>query len=139
MSQSLQGVLSVLGRVLLCTIFLASAAGNKIPNFQAVAEVMARQGIPYPQFMLAGAIAFLLAGSALVVVGYRARLGALLLLVFLVPATYYFHNFWALTGAEAQAQQIQFMKNLSMAGAMLFVMANGPGRASLDARRAPLP
>jgi putative oxidoreductase len=52
--------------------------------------------------------------------------------VFLVLATYYFHAFWNLEGQQAQMQQIQFMKNLALMGAMLFVIANGPGKMSLD-------
>ena len=55
---------------------------------------MAAEGVPAPQFMLAGAIVFLIAGSLSVILGYKARIGAALLLVFLVLATYYFHDFW---------------------------------------------
>jgi putative oxidoreductase len=131
--ETLQGITSVMGRVLLSGIFLLSAVGNKIPNFDAVAGHMESAGVPAPRLMLAGAIAFLIVGSASLVLGLWARIGAGLLLVFLVLATYYFHNFWALEGQEAQMQQIQFMKNLSMMGALLFVMANGPGRWSADA------
>jgi putative oxidoreductase len=93
---------------------------------------MASKGIPQPKLMLAGAIVFLLAGSLAVITGYMARVGALLLLVFLVLATYYFHNFWAIAEAKAQQEQmIQFMKNLSMMGAMLFIIGNGPGPMSI--------
>ena len=137
MSSASQGLLSVIGRVLLSTIFIMAAAGNKIPHFNDVVEAMAKAGIPAPQLMLVGAIVFLLVGGALVVLGLYARFGALLLLVFLVLATYYFHGFWRLEDAqEQQKQTIQFMKNLSMMGAMLFIIANGPGAWSLDARRA---
>ncbi len=102
MPRTVQGILSVIGRVLLCTIFLMSAVGNKIPNFSKVAELMASVGIPAPQVMLAGAIAFLIAGSLSVVLGYQSRIGASLLLVFLILATYYFHAFWK--AAEPQAR-----------------------------------
>lgn len=133
MPRSLQGFVSVVGRVLLCTIFFMAAVGNKIPNFQAVAAVMAKVGIPAPQVMLAGAIVFLIAGSVSIVLGYRARIGASLLLIFLVLATYYFHNFWSLSDPQAkQEQMIQFMKNLSMMGAMILIIANGTGPMSLD-------
>jgi len=128
----LQGIVAVTGRVLLCVIFLMAAVGNKIPHFSDVAQLMASKGIPQPKLMLAGAIVFLLAGSLSVITGYRARIGALLLLVFLVLATYYFHNFWAISDAKAQQEQmVQFMKNLSMMGAMLFIIANGPGPMSI--------
>src|SRR5262249_28685459 len=102
-----------------------------------VVGVMEKQGVPAPQLLLVGAIVFLLIGSVSVIVGYQARFGAALLAVFLVLATYYFHNFWTIEDAhQKQEQMIQFMKNLSMFGAMLFLIANGPGAWSVDACRA---
>ena len=136
MPKPVQGVVTVLGRLLLCTIFFMAAVGNKIPHFSQVAKVMESVGIPAPQFMLVGAIVFLIVGSVSVIVGYQARIGATLLLVFLVLATYYFHAFWKLDGQAQQDQMIQFMKNLSMMGAMLFIIANGSGPMSLDAKLA---
>jgi putative oxidoreductase len=138
MPRFVQGIVAVVGRILLCTIFLMSAVGNKIPNFSAVAGLMAKVGVPAPQFMLVGAIAFLIVGSLSIIVGYKARFGAGLLLVFLVLATYFFHDFWNHTGQEQQEQMIQFMKNLGLMGAMLLVIANGPGPLSLDTRSIPV-
>src|SRR5947208_11105454 len=132
MFQVLRGPLTVLGRLLLCTIFLLSAVGNKVPHFSDVAKVMESAGIPAPQLLLVGAIVFLVAGSLSVIAGYKARIGAALLFTFLVLASYYFHPFWRLEGQAQQEQMIQFMKNLSMMGAMLFVVANGSGPMSLD-------
>jgi putative oxidoreductase len=132
---SLQGPVSLLGRILLSAIFVMSALGNKIPNFDQVAGFMATAGVPFPKIALAGAIAFLIVGGASVILGYKARVGAALLLVFLALATFYFHNFWAVTDTKAQQEQmIQAMKNLSMMGAMLFIIANGSGAWSLDQR-----
>lgn len=137
----LQGVLTVVARLMLSLIFIMSAIGNKIPHFAEVADHMQEAGIPAPKFMLVGAIAFLLVGSASVVVGYKARLGASMLFIFLVLATYFFHDFWTFESGSKEFQQqiIQFMKNLSLMGAMLFVVANGSGRMSLDRkiRKAP--
>ena len=120
-----------MGRLLLCTIFLMAAVGNKIPHFSDVAKVMGSVGVPAPQFLLAGAIVFLIVGSLSVIAGYKARIGAVLLLTFLVLASYYFHPFWNLEGQVQQEQMIHFMKNLSMTGALLIV-ANGSGPMSLD-------
>lgn len=130
-----QGLASLAGRVMIATIFLLSAVGNKIPQFNGIVGYMASEGVPAPQVMLAGAIAFLIVGSLSLVLGYHARFGATLLLVFLVLATYYFHDFWNFQGADRQNQMIQFMKNLSMMGTMAFVVANGPGAFSLDRPR----
>ena len=132
MFQFIRGPLTVVGRVLLCTIFFMSAVGNKIPHFSEVAKVMGSVGIPAPELMLVGAIVFLIAGSLSVIVGYQARVGAAMLLIFLVLATYYFHAFWNLEGQAQQGQMIHFMKNLSMMGAMLFIVANGSGPMSVD-------
>jgi putative oxidoreductase len=135
-NNQLIGLTSVAGRVLLAGIFFMSAVGNKIPNFSGVAGYMASEGVPAPQVLLAGAIAFLVVGSISIVLGYKARFGAALLLVFLMAATYFFHDFWTFDDpAERQNQTIQFMKNASLAGAMLFIMANGAGAWSLDGRR----
>ena len=133
MPQSLQAPLAILGRLCLVAIFALSAVSNKIPNFNKVAEGMASVGVPIPTVALASAIAFLLVGSALVAVGYRARFGALLLLLFLIPATYYFHAPWnAVTPGETTQQVIHLLKNLGLMGAMLLIMASGPGAGSLD-------
>ncbi len=135
MLQFWQGPLAIFGRLCLVAIFALSAIGNKIPNFSKVAQDMASAGVPMPAVALAGAIAFLLLGSLLVVIGYQARFGALLLVLFLIPATYYFHAPWrAATSGEAAQQVIQFLKNLGLMGAMLLIIAAGPGPGSLDGR-----
>ncbi|BBO36273.1 DoxX family protein [Lacipirellula parvula] len=137
MNNSLIGVTSMAGRVLLVGIFFMSAVGNKIPNFSQITGYMASEGVPAPAVLLPGAIAFLIIGSVLIAIGYQARIGAALLLVFLVAATYFFHDFWTFDdAAERQQQTIQFMKNASMMGAMLFIIANGAGAWSFDNRRA---
>jgi len=136
MFQVLQGPLAVLGRLLLCTIFFMAAVANKIPHFSDVAKIMESAGVPAPQLLLLGAIAFLLVGSVSVIVGYKARFGAALLFTFLVLASYYFHAFWNFEGQAQQNQMAHFMKNLSLMGAMLFIMANGAGPMSVDSRQA---
>ena len=128
------GIAAVIGRVMIATIYLMSAVGNKIPNFNQTVDYMIANGVPLPSVSLVGAIAFLVVGSVSIVLGYRARIGAALLLVFLILATYFFHNFWAYEGQEQQMQMIQFMKNLSMMGTLVFIMAVGSGPLSLDAR-----
>jgi putative oxidoreductase len=136
MPDSIRALFSVLGRLCLVAIFALAAVGQKIPKFAEVAALMDSKGVPYPQVALAGAIAFLILGSLMVLVGYYARIGALLLAVFLVLATYYFHAFWAIEDEKLRGEQmLNFLKNLSLFGAMLFIIANGSGAGSLDARQ----
>lgn len=132
---ALTGPSSLIGRLLIVLIYLLSALGNKIPQFSNVADYMRAEGVPAAPLMLVGAIVFLLVGSVSVVSGYRIRVGASLLLVFLALATYFFHDFWTFEGAERQAQTIQFMKNLSLGGTLLFLIANGAGAGSLESRQ----
>jgi putative oxidoreductase len=130
-----QGFLSLVARLMITAIFLSSAVLNKIPQFNGVAEMMAGKGVPQPKILLAGAIGFLLLGSVSLILGFRARWGAFLLLVFLAAATYYFHAFWKLPPEEQMPEQIAFMKNLALMGTMVFFLANGSGPWSLDRLR----
>ena len=135
---AIRGLLTLLARLMIAAIFLMSAVAGKIMNFNGTVEKMAAEGVPSPTILLGGAIAFLLIGGVSLVLGYKARLGAFLLLVFLAAATYYFHDFWKLPAdaapAAMQGEIIAFMKNLALMGTMLFVVANGPGPWSLDGR-----
>jgi putative oxidoreductase len=141
MSQTLQGILSVLGRVLLCAIFVTDAVKDITHFDEAVRQVELKGIIPLPRYAVMGTIVFFIVGSLLVVTGYGARLGALLLFVFLVPAAVYFHAFWDYSvwdpaaPHETKVQLTQFMKNVALMGAMLFIIANGPGAWSLGGRR----
>jgi putative oxidoreductase len=117
---------SLIGRILLVLIFLSSGI-EKIEGFEGTAQFMAKYGMPYTSFFLFGAIIFELAGSIFVIIGYYARFGALLLLVFLIPTTIIFH-----TNFDDPNQTIHFMKNVSMFGGLLVLLAMGAGRFSLD-------
>ena len=67
--------------------------------------------------------------------GYRAKLGASLLVLFLAPVTLMMHKFWGISDpVAAQTQMIMFMKNLSMIGGALLITQFGAGTFSLDAR-----
>ena len=137
MHENFKVPVTVAGRLMLATIFLMSAVGKKIPDFSGTVEYMTTAGVPAPNIMLAGAIVFLLAGGISVGLGFKARIGASLLAVFLLLATYYFHDFWryAPDSQEFQMQMIQFMKNLGLLGALLMIIANGAGPGSLDNRK----
>lgn len=120
----------LVGRILIALIFLKSGF-EKIAGFSAVAGFMAKVGMPAPEFLLVGSIVFEIAGGLMVLLGWHARWGALLLAVFLVPATLIFHNFWAVDAAQYSNQVNHFMKNLSILGALVFIMGAGSGPLSL--------
>jgi putative oxidoreductase len=120
----------VVGRVLITPLFLLSGF-SKITGFTATAATMAKMGMPFPEVMLVGAIVFELGGGLMVLLGWHARLGALLLAVFTIASTLVFHNFWAVDAAQYRGQLTQFMKNLSILGGLVYIMVAGSGPFSL--------
>ena len=92
---------------------------------------MASKGMPAAEFLLVGAVVFEIAGALMVLLGWHARWGALLLAVFVVPSTPIFHNFWAVDAAQYSNQLNHFMKNLSILGALVFIMGAGSGPLGL--------
>ena len=122
----MQALLPLLGRILLAVIFLTSAI-EKIRGFEETSSMMAGKGIPLSSFLLLGAITFLLLGSIALILGIKARWGAVLLIIFLIPTTVMFHP---PTGSEEDL--IQFMKNLAIAGGLCMIVAYGAGPVSFD-------
>lgn len=120
----------LLGRILLSMIFLLSGAG-KIMNWAGTEQQMADHGMVMVPLFHIGALVFELVGGLSLLLGVKARCGALLLIGFLIPATIIFHNFWAYTGEMQQMQMINFLKNVAILGGLLYVAAFGPGPFSL--------
>ncbi len=128
-----KGLAVLLGRFLFVAIFLVAGANHFSRQTIAFA---ASQGVPLASVTvpLSGILA--LAGGLSILLGYRARLGAWLIALFLVPVTLMMHKFWAI--ADPMMQQIQmvpFMKNIAILGGALLISQFGAGPLSLDARR----
>jgi putative oxidoreductase len=128
-----QNLLALAGRILLAAIFVISGFG-KISGFDGVAGYIASKGLPMPQVLAALTIALELGGGLLLVVGYKVRWVALLFFLWLIPTTLIFHKFWGIDAAQVQNQMNNFLKNVSIMGGMLLVMAFGPGAYSVDKR-----
>lgn len=128
-----KGATVVVGRLLFTSIFLMSGLNHFSKQTIGYA---AAQGVPFASLAvpLSGIIA--LAGGLSILLGYRAKLGAWLIILFLVPVTLMMHNFWAAKDPMmAQMQMIMFMKNVSMIGGALLISQFGAGPLSLDSRR----
>ena len=129
----LQGGVVLLGRVLYVLIFLMGGAGHF--SKQSVSYA-ASQGVPLASVLvpLSGVLA--LAGGLSVLLGYRAKIGAWLIALFLVPVTLMMHKFWLVHDPMmAQMHLVMFMKNVSMLGGAFLISHFGAGPLSLDARR----
>jgi len=131
MTEGLTRFASVTGRFFLSAIFL-SAGVMKLMDWQHTADYMTSKGMPLIPVLLPAAAAVEITGGLMLLLGWRARLGALALLLFLIPTTLIFHNFWMHTGAEQQNQMQHFMKNIAIMGGLLMVLALGPGLCAFD-------
>ena len=125
--------LALAGRLLFSAIFIMAGLGHFAPQTVAWA---AQAGVPSANVLVPLSGAMAIAGGLSVLLGYRARVGAALLVLFLVPVTFKMHAFWTITDPMMmQMQQSMFMKNISMLGGALLIARFGAGPVSLDARR----
>jgi putative oxidoreductase len=96
----------------------------------------AQAGVPLAGLLVPASGILALAGGLSILLGYRAKAGAWLLVFFLVPVTLMMHNFWAVNNPMmAQMQMAMFLKNVTMLGGALLISQFGAGPLSLDARR----
>jgi putative oxidoreductase len=122
--------LPLLGRILFAFIFLKAAPSHFTKGTIAYA---AGQGVPLAFILvpISGLLAF--AGSLSILLGYKAKWGAWLIVLFLVPVTLTMHKFWGLSDPmAAMMQQVNFMKNMAILGGALFLTYFGSGPLSLD-------
>ena len=120
------------GRLLFVLIFLT--AGFNHFSGQTIAFA-ASQGVPLANVLvpLSGIIA--LVGSLSILLGYRAKLGAWLIVLFLIGVTP-LHKFWGIADPMMQQMQmVMFMKNVAMLGGALLITQFGSGPWSLDSRQ----
>lgn len=128
-------IMPLVGRILISVIFLLSGI-TKVMNFSGMVAFMASKGMPMPNVMIAGALVVEIFGALCLITGFQTRIAALIMFLYLIPATLMFHNFWAMQGAMRADNQINFLKNLAIMGGLLMAAAYGPGRLSVDASRA---
>lgn len=127
---------ALLARLLLTGIFILAGV-NKIGDFSGTQASMAARGMPVTAFLGLCAILLETGGGLAVLLGYKARLAALLLFLFLIPATLIFHTAFggSFPPEQARMQQAMVMKNLAIMGGLLAIAIHGAGGLSLDARR----
>ena len=117
--------LPLAARICLALIFLKAGITHLI-GFGGFANMLG-QRLFLGGLLAAGTVIFQLAGGLSLLLGYKVKIGALLLIIFLVPATLIFHNFLA-DGEQINA----FLKNVGLIGGLLMVIYTGSGAASLD-------
>jgi putative oxidoreductase len=119
------------GRLLLSAIFLLSGL-TKFMDWNGTAAYMAGHGLPLIPVLLPIAAIVEIAGGLAILIGFKSRLAALLLFLYLIPTTLVFHNFWTAAGIEHVNQMQHFLKNLAIMGGLAMIVGLGPGFPSVD-------
>ena len=127
-----------LGRVLFVVLFVFSGASKLFDiaaTTQAITEKVTLPGLlmPYatqlegftgmPTAQLLAILAGIveIAGGLFIALNIGARFFAILLVLFVGITTFYFHNFWDMTGADRINNMIHALKNISLIGGLLII------------------
>ncbi len=124
-------VFDLIGRVMMSAIFIFEAI-DSIMYAEQTKTTMADYGILWRQdLLLYGSITMLILGALMLLVGYRIRLGAWLLLLYWIPVTCIVYSFWNDPVDIQRLNAIFFMRNIAIAGGLLVIAANGAGKYSI--------
>lgn len=118
------------GRVALALIYFLGGL-TWLLTMNPPIDYIASKGFPAPALLGWLALFIKLGGATLVLLGYKTRLGAVMLIAFTVVTALGFHPFWV------EGEYTTFMKELAMIGGLLIVASVGPGALSLDAANRP--
>jgi len=135
MSTALQNPLSLAARLLMVALFLPAGIG-KLTGFAGTVGYIASVGLPLPTLAAVVAALVEIVGSLALLAGFGTRIAALVLAVFTLVASFFFHAYWGVPADQAFVQQLLFFKNVAVVGGLLAIAANGAGAWSLDSRRA---
>ena len=122
------GYMTLVARVLLALVFLV-VGYEKITNFAGTVAAIAAVGVPYANVVTVLAIILEFGGAVLLILGYRARLAAKGLILFTAVATLMYHR-----DVSQPLQMLMVLKDASIIGGLLMVVAYGPGKFSLRCR-----
>jgi putative oxidoreductase len=135
-----------LGRILVPIVFIVMGV-QKILNIEGLARTLIASNIPIPaeiENYLQGlsryvVLAYIIAGleilaGVMILVGFKARWGAMILIIYGACMIFFVHHFWNMDAAMAATHQAQALLHLSVLGGLLLIVAGGSGPGSLDGR-----
>jgi len=131
---ALQNPLALVGRILLAILFIKYGF-EKVVGFQGTVGCIAAKGLPMAAVLAALGAVVELGGGILLAVGLLTGWAALALAGFCVLPAFLFHPFWTLPAEQQYGEQVNFFKDLALAGGLLVVAGFGAGAASIDGRR----
>jgi len=124
-----QDLMILVARVLFGWIFVMSGWG-KLMNIAGFVATMPRRGLPDFLGYVAPFVEF--GGGALLLLGFATRYVSVVMLVFIIIATFSSHRYWEAEPAQLANQSTHFWKNVSMMGAAFLLFVTGAGRYAAD-------
>jgi putative oxidoreductase len=136
------------GRILFCVIFIFSGA-SKLLDLTATAQMTEKivlpaalatytsqleglTGMSMPMMLAIAAGALELICGLMIALNFGARFFAILLILFVAAATFYYHDFWNQAGPEARNNVVHALKNLSLIGALFMIAGYGRGARAVE-------
>ena len=135
MNDSSSSFTPLAGRILMSVLFLISGF-FKIGAYSQMVAYSTAKGVPIASVAIACAAVIELACGLAILVGFQTKIAAWILFLYLIPVTYFFHNFWAMQGAEQQQNMINLLKNVAIMGGLVILATYGAGPYSIDQSRA---
>ncbi|MGN8078291.1 MULTISPECIES: DoxX family protein [Variovorax] len=126
-----QDTLALIGRILIAYLFIPAGIG-KLMGFSGTVGYITSVGLPLPEVGAVIAIIVELGLGIALLLGFKTRWTAIVMAIFSIATALFFHKYWSAPDAMKMMQQINFNKNIAIAGGLLALAAFGPGRFSID-------
>ena len=130
-TNSAQDTLALIGRILIAYLFIPAGFG-KLMGFGGTVGYITSAGLPLPEVAAVIAIIIELGLGIALLLGFKTRWTAIVMAIFTVATALFFHKYWSAPDAMKMMQQINFNKNIAIAGGLLAIAAFGAGRFSID-------
>ncbi len=115
-------LIQVLAHIFMATLFIIVGLRNFL-NWANVIKRMTKLGVPLPQLAFPLALLVQFTGAALLAIDYRADIGAVLLIVFTVTVTAFYHRYWTYNDAHQRQNHFQFLfNNLAVVGGLMLLI-----------------
>jgi putative oxidoreductase len=125
----MKSILILISRLCFSSVFLWAGAAMLFHWKDSVDSMKAKN---MPSVLLPAAVVMQLLGGLSLLLGYQARIGAVILIVFIIPTAIKLHNFWSVADTERNIEKTLFMKDVAILGGLLLILAFGAGHFSFD-------
>lgn len=131
----IENICLLVGRLLMGLYFILPAL-QKVMNYQVMTNYMLEHNVPATALLLPITIIIQITAGLAMIIGYKGKIAAFVLVGLTLMISIYMHAFWAMPeGLERNHETQNFIKNMGIMAGLLMVSSLGTGRFSLDNRQ----